>query len=172
MAILGRSHGQLYKIVDKAKEAKLQAAGKIPALRKNLSNHYKNFLNACQGIEPVNSPFEVGAPLSEVFCLGCIGQRFGGTLKYDAEAMKITNHPEANAMLKGPAVREGWDAYDQGKVSKSKIAMVKLPKKVKSAPTKVKLLSMLSRPMKKPLSLRTLSNLLRKDYVYARRKII
>jgi hypothetical protein len=41
-----------------------------------------------------------------LLCLGCIGQRFG-TLKYDTEAMKITNNPEADKMLKGPAVRAG-----------------------------------------------------------------
>ncbi|MBI9018035.1 MAG: DUF1080 domain-containing protein [Phycisphaerae bacterium] len=119
----GVSHGANYKVIDG------KAPANPPALRKNLSNHFKNFLNGCQGIEPVNSPFEIGAPLSEMLCLGCIGQKYPGTLKYDAKTMTITNHPEANKMLKGPAVRENWDAYDSGKPVKSKKALIKSPMK-------------------------------------------
>ncbi len=128
--IRGRSHGALYNIIDQNKAKALQNSGKIPPLRKHLSSHHHNFLNACQGIEPANSPFEVGAPLSELLCLGCIGQRYPGTLKYDAENMVITNNPKANEMLKGPEVRKNWGAYDKGKLVKSKKAMIKLPSKV------------------------------------------
>ncbi len=129
--IRGRSHGASYNIIDNAKAKAVAASGKQPAFRKNLSNHYQNFLNAIQGIEPVNSPFEVGAPLSEMLCLGCVGQKYPGTLKYDAKTMTITNNPEANKMLKGPAVRENWDAYDNGKPVKSKKSLIKLPGKAK-----------------------------------------
>lgn len=126
----GGSHGADYHFgLNPELEAK-QKAGELPKPKGKLSNHYQNFLNACQGIEPVNSPFSVGAPLSEMLCLGCIGQRFGGTLKYDAEAMAITNHPEANAMLKGPAVRPYWDAYDRSKPVPSKAVLIKEPAKV------------------------------------------
>ncbi|MBN1123473.1 MAG: DUF1080 domain-containing protein [Sedimentisphaerales bacterium] len=125
--IRGASHGADYKILPDAKMTGLQNAGKLPKPEGKLSNHYQNFLNACQGIEPVNSPFEVSGPLAEMLCLGCIGQRFGGTLKYDADAMEITNHPEANKMLRGPQVRAGWDAYDQQQLVKSKKSQIKKP---------------------------------------------
>jgi hypothetical protein len=98
----------------------MEKEDKLPKPEGRLSSHYHNFLNACQGIEPANSPFEISAPLAELLCLGCIGQRFGGTLKYDAEAMKITNNPEADKMLRGPAVREGWDSYDRQRPAASK----------------------------------------------------
>ena len=128
--IRGGSHGADYKILPSVKMAEMQGAGKLPKPEGSLPNHYQNFLNACQGIEPVNSPFEVSGPLAELLCLGCIGQRFGGTLKYDAAAMQITNHAEANAMLKGPQVRDGWDAYDKPAPMKSKKAQIKKPEDV------------------------------------------
>jgi len=125
--VTGTSHGANYHFAMNDKLEALEKEGKLPGPEGKLSDHYHNFLNACQGIEPVNSPFEVGAPLSELLCLGCIGQRFGGTLKYDAEAMKITNHPEADKMLKGPVVRQGWTAYDEPRVAISKKSRIKTP---------------------------------------------
>lgn len=130
--VSGTSHGAHYHFALNEKLEQMEKDGKLPGPRdnKNLPDHYKNFLNACQGIEPSNSPFSIGAPLSEMLCLGCIGQRFGGTLKYDAQAMKITNHPEADAMLSGPKVRDNWDAYDQYKPVKSKVSLIKKPEQV------------------------------------------
>ena len=128
--IRGRSHGRAYEIFPEAKRRQLQQAGKAPDGPTGPDNHYQNFLNACQGIEPASSSFDVAAPLSEMMCLGCIGQKFGGTLKYDAERMRITNHNEANKMLKGPAPREGWQAYHKPVTMKSKTAQIKKPHQV------------------------------------------
>lgn len=125
--IRGVSHGADYKIIPAAKMDELDKAGKLPRPEGKLPNHYQNFLNACQGLEQANSRFEIAAPLAELLCLGCIGQRFGGTLKYDADAMAITNHPEANKMLKGPEVRAGWEAYDKQQPVKSKKSQIKSP---------------------------------------------
>lgn len=125
--IKGGSHGAAYNIIIDEKAMELQRTGKLPQPPSNLSNHYKNFLDACQGIEPANSDFSVAAQLTELLCLGCIGQRFGGTLHYDAEAMKITNHAEADKMLRGPAVRDGWTDYDSFKPARSKKARIKNP---------------------------------------------
>ncbi|AQT70232.1 Endo-1,4-beta-xylanase B precursor [Anaerohalosphaera lusitana] len=129
--IRGHSHGARYEIIDEAKAEAVKKSGKQPPFRKNLSNHYKNFLNACQGIEEANSRFEVGAPLSEMLCLGCVGQKYPGTLKYDAKTMTITNNAEANKMLRGPEVRDIWDAYDKGKPAKSKKSLIKRPGQAK-----------------------------------------
>ena len=43
--------------------------------------------------------------------LGCIAQRLGGTLKFDAEKREITNNERANELLKGNAPRKGWEEY-------------------------------------------------------------
>ncbi|HML74544.1 MAG TPA: DUF1080 domain-containing protein [Anaerohalosphaeraceae bacterium] len=125
--IRGGSHGSNYRIQPAEKMTQLQNAGQLPEAPPNLSNHFQNFLNACQGLEQANSRFEIAAPLAELLCLGCIGQRFGGTLKYDAQAMAITNHPEADRMLKGPDVRDGWQAYDKQHLVKSKKSQIKSP---------------------------------------------
>lgn len=128
--LAGKSHGANYHFALNSKLEKMEKDGKLPDLKRDNYNHYKNFLNACQGIEPANSPFSIGAPLSEMLALGCVGQRFGGTLKYDAKAMKITNHAEADAMLRGPKVRDNWDSYDKRKPVKSKVSLIKKPEQV------------------------------------------
>ena len=127
----GLSHGSDYHFHLNDKLVKMDKDGKLPDPGRQNYNHYKNFLNACQGIEKSNSPFSVGAPLCEMLCLGCIGQKFGGTLKYDAKRMMITNHAGANAMLRGPEVRENWDAYDKFQPVKSKACLIKMPGQVK-----------------------------------------
>ncbi|HDS85250.1 MAG TPA: DUF1080 domain-containing protein [Phycisphaerales bacterium] len=128
--VRGTSHGGHYRLLSGEKTRELQEAGRIPETPRPPSNHYQNFLNACQGIEPVSSPIAVAAPLTELLCLGCVGQRFGGTLRYDAASAEITNHPQANAMLKGPDVRDGWQVYDRPAVMKSKAAQIKAPEDV------------------------------------------
>ena len=129
--VSGRSHGSKYHFHMNDKLEKMEKEGKLPDPGRDNYNHYKNFVNACQGIEKANSPFTVGAPLSEMLCLGCIGQKYPGTLKYDVKNMRITNHKEADEMLRGPEVRQYWDAYDKLKPVKSKISLIKEPSQVK-----------------------------------------
>jgi len=128
--LAGKSHGAKYHFALNPELEKMEKDGNLPDPKRQNYNHYKNFLNACQGIEPANSPFSVGAPLSEMLALGCVGQKFGGTLKYDAKAMKITNHAKANEMLKGPKARDNWNAYDKKKLPVSKVSLIKKPAQV------------------------------------------
>ncbi len=83
---------------------------KIPAGKTN-QNHMKNFMLAAMGKEECNSKFAVSGPLTQVFMLGCIAQRLGGTLKFDAKKQEITNNKYANKLLKGHAPRKGWEEY-------------------------------------------------------------
>jgi hypothetical protein len=132
--VTGTSHGARYHFEMNDRLEQMEKEDKLPKPEGSLPDHYHNFLNACQGIEKTNSPFEIGAPLAELLCLGCIAQRFGGTLKYDAKAMKITNHAEADKMLTGPEVRDRWTAYDNLKPAASKISQIKDPKDVQWEP--------------------------------------
>ena len=43
--------------------------------------------------------------------LGCIAQRLGEDLKFDAETRQITNNDLANRLLKGNPPRKGWEEY-------------------------------------------------------------
>lgn len=83
----------------------------VPAFYDPKINHWKNFLLAVRGEDTANSPFSVGAPLCEIFALGCIAQRLNRSLKFDAKAKKFIGDDEANLLLSGPAPRKGWECY-------------------------------------------------------------
>lgn len=66
------------------------------------------FCNAIKGTGPMpGSQFEYGARLTEMSLVGVMAQRFNTTIEYDAENMKVTNHPDFDQYIKEP-VREGW----------------------------------------------------------------
>lgn len=85
----------------------------VPEYPQPGSNHYANFLLAVMGREETRSPFSVTAPLSEVFCLGCIAQRLNRNVKFDPAAKRIVGDAEADALLKGSAgtPRKGWEEF-------------------------------------------------------------
>jgi predicted dehydrogenase len=106
----GDSHGSLLQIVPYEKMRELLKAGALPRDFGKNSNHYMNFMKACQGEEKTNSPFSVMGPLSQMLTLGCMVQRLGGTLEFDRETKQITNNKLANRLLKDH-VRKGWEQY-------------------------------------------------------------
>lgn len=105
----GGSHGSTLSIIpeDKAKEM----ASKLPEVPASPSNHYLNFLLACKGEEQARSPFEVSAPLSQVFALGVLAQRIGTKLKFDRTTERITNNSLADSLLAGPDPRPEWAEF-------------------------------------------------------------
>ncbi len=107
----GGSHGTTLSIIPEEK-AKAMAA-KLPEVPTSPSNHFANFLKACKGQEKTRSPFEVSAPLSQVFCLGVLSQQLNTKLAFDRETKQITNNPLANKLLVGTPPRKGWEQYYQ-----------------------------------------------------------
>ena len=105
----GASHGSTLSIIpeEKAKEM----ASKLPEVPKSPSNHYANFLLACQGLEKTRSPFEINGVLSQVFCLGVIAQRLNTQLFFDARTKQFTNNVFANSLLAGLPPRKGWEQF-------------------------------------------------------------
>ena len=85
--------------------------GDLPKFAKAKVNHYRNFLLAAKGEAEVRSPFSVGAPLCEVFCLGVVAQRLGRGFKFDPASGRAVGDEEANMLLQGPAPRKGWEQY-------------------------------------------------------------
>ena len=83
----------------------------LPAYTQPKSNHWKNFLMAVKGEETVNSPFSRTAPLSQVFCLGVIAQRLNRNIKFDPSTKRVVGDDIADALLRGPAPRKGWESY-------------------------------------------------------------
>ncbi|MFB6342522.1 Gfo/Idh/MocA family oxidoreductase [Saccharicrinis sp. FJH62] len=105
----GGSHSSTLSIIppDKAKEM----AGKLPEIPESPSDHFMNFLLAVKGNEKTRSPFEIAAPLSQVFCLGVIAQKLNVKLEFDRQRKKIVNHKLANQMLKGTPPRKDWEEF-------------------------------------------------------------
>ncbi|MDR2005018.1 MAG: Gfo/Idh/MocA family oxidoreductase [Prevotella sp.] len=105
----GGSHGSTLSIIpeDKAKEM----ASRLPEVPESTSNHFANFLLACQGKEKTRSPFEVFGPLSQVFSLGVMAQRLNVPIKFDRNTKVVTNNAFANDMLAGVPPRKGWEDF-------------------------------------------------------------
>jgi len=76
-------------------------------------DHYVNFLASVMGDDKTHSPFLVGAPLSEVFCLGCIAQRLNRSFKFDPVKKQVVGDEVANELLKGAkgTPRKGWEEF-------------------------------------------------------------
>ncbi len=108
LTLKGGSHGSTLSIIPEEKAVEM--ASKLPLVPESPSNHYKNFLLACKGLEKTRSPFEISGPLSQVFSLGVIAQRLNAKLEFDAKKKQITNNKTADALL-APPPRKGWEQY-------------------------------------------------------------
>ena len=105
----GGTHGATLQIIPEAKAKDM--ASKLPSVPKSPSNHFANFLRACQGKETCRSSFAVAGPLSQVMVLGVIAQRLNTQLKFDRATKQITNDKTANALLVGPPPRKEWEQF-------------------------------------------------------------
>ena len=69
--------------------------------------HYLEWIQAVKGGPPANCEFGFGGLLAETALLGVIAIRTQKFLAWDAEAMRVTNEPEANQFVQG-MYRAGW----------------------------------------------------------------
>ena len=105
----GGSHGSTLSIIPEEKAEDM--ANKLPEVPRSPSNHYANFLLACQGKEETRSPFEIAGPLSQVFCLGVMAQRLNRKIEFDRDTKRVKNDAFADAFLTGAPPRKGWEEY-------------------------------------------------------------
>jgi hypothetical protein len=105
----GGTHSKTLRIIPEAKMRDMN--DKLPRITGKNSDHYENFLLACKGEEKTRSSFDVSGPLTQVFLLGVIAQRLGGTLQFDRKTKQITNNKIANQLLTGPGPRKGWEEF-------------------------------------------------------------
>ena len=68
----------------------------------------KEWIDAIKNNTLPGSNFDYAASLVEMAQVGVLAQRFGGTIKYDAENMKAVGRPELDNYIKEPA-RKGWE---------------------------------------------------------------
>ncbi len=114
----GGSHGSTLEILPSARAEAVKAH--LPEVPQSPSNHYENFLLACQGREKARSPFEINGVLSQVFCLGVIAQRLNTQLFFDPRTKQFTNNAFANALLSGMPPRKGWEEFYIKRIVNSK----------------------------------------------------
>lgn len=105
----GGSHGSTLSIIPQEKAKDM--ASRLPTVPPSTSDHFRNFVLACQGKEKTRSPFSVAGPLSQVFSLGVLAQWTGAKLEFDRVRKVITNNKMANELLAGPPPRKGWEQY-------------------------------------------------------------
>jgi len=74
-----------------------------------VKGHHWDWLEAIRTNRQAGSDFAAyGGPLTQAALIGAIAIRFPGqTLEWDDEAMRFTNHQEANALV-NPPYRQGW----------------------------------------------------------------
>jgi len=105
----GGTHSATLKIIPDSKMKDMEST--LPTYSKNNSEHHKNFLLACQGLEKCRSSFDIAGPLSQVLVLGVLAQRLNTRLTFDRATKQITNNEIANQLLVGPPPRKGWEQY-------------------------------------------------------------
>lgn len=73
-------------------------------------SHQMNWVNACKGGPAASCPFDYASRLTEIMLLGIVALRTGQgrEIRYDGEAMRITNVEEANQWLTRE-YRNGWE---------------------------------------------------------------
>ena len=111
LVFMGGTHSSGLRIIPEQKMKDLK--DRMPEIGRGTTNlsHMKNFLYAAMGKEECNSKFAVSGVLTQVFMLGCIAQRLGGTLTFDTERKCITNNERANDLLRGNPPRKGWEQF-------------------------------------------------------------
>ena len=92
-------------IIDPVRAAKFAS---VPRTLPRRDGTWGEWLTACRGGEPAGCSFDWAGPLTEFVLLGNIALRSGKQIEYDAAAMRITNAPEADALLRQP-YHNGWE---------------------------------------------------------------
>jgi hypothetical protein len=71
-------------------------------------HHHQQWIDACKTGSSTGSNFGYAGPFTETVLLGNVAYRIGRTIHYDPKSMKVTNVPEANALL-DKEYRKGWE---------------------------------------------------------------
>ncbi|MCB8932975.1 MAG: Gfo/Idh/MocA family oxidoreductase [Chthonomonadaceae bacterium] len=103
----GGSHASTLEIIPASKAKDL----KLPDVPPTPSNHFVNFLRACQGEEKCRSNFAVAGPLCQAMAIGIIAQQVNAKVEFDRRTKRITNHKVADALLDGAPPRAEWAQF-------------------------------------------------------------
>ena len=104
------SHGKSSRLMPfvKMREYRDALKAKSPAY-----THEAAFTQACMGNGSTTSPFSVAGELTQVLMLGVIAQYLNESFNFDPKTKRIIDNARADALLKGPEPRKGWEEYYQ-----------------------------------------------------------
>jgi predicted dehydrogenase len=89
-------------------ESRNRAYKRPPKTLPRSIGHHKEWIQACKTGSPTRSNFDFAGPLTEAVLLGSVCVHYGGAkLYWDSANLKVTNEPEANALLHYK-YRDGW----------------------------------------------------------------
>ena len=107
-AILRGHHGNSPNLV--SNDDRQKYGHQLKAVPDAKLDHFASFIAACQGEGTTNSPFSIGAELTQVFALGTIAQYLNTDLAFDPKTKKFIGNDTANALLNSPARKE-WQGH-------------------------------------------------------------
>lgn len=108
-SIMRASHDSSPYLVSKDDQKKYKA--QLKETPKSQRDHFSSFIAACKGEGTTNSPFSIGAELTQVFALGTIAQYLNTDLNFDPKKKQFIGNDTANALLNPPARKEWADYY-------------------------------------------------------------
>jgi hypothetical protein len=80
----------------------------VPKTIRRVPSEDVEWLEACKGGPKPLSSFDYAGPLTEMVLLGNLAVRLGRKIEWDAAALKATNAPEADELIRRE-YRRGWD---------------------------------------------------------------
>jgi predicted dehydrogenase len=89
------------------KKAFIGYAPPAPTLPRTAEHHIE-WINACKGGPATQSNFAYASKLTEGLLFGLLAVRVGKKIEWDAEQMRATGCPEADAFIR-PQLRSGWE---------------------------------------------------------------
>ena len=87
---------------------RLEQFADVPKTIRRVSNEDVEWVEACKGGPKPLSSFDYAGPFTEMVLLGNLAVRLGKKIEWDAEALKATNAPEADELIRRE-YRKGWD---------------------------------------------------------------
>jgi predicted dehydrogenase len=91
-------------IPEKLMQETERPAATIPRVE---GSHEQEWARACKAGRKAVAPFEYGGPLTEICLLGNVAKRLDTRIAWDAANLRVTNAPEAEALIRRP-YRPGW----------------------------------------------------------------
>jgi predicted dehydrogenase len=109
-AIMGNCYGESPRLIpEKAMRRYRPPRETLERIPNGPDGHEQDWIRACKGGAPATSNFDYAGPLSEMVLMGNLAVRFPDReLRWDGEAMKVTNDSDADAYVRRE-YRKGWE---------------------------------------------------------------